>query len=78
LEHRAAKPARLVDYDANPDYLTDIFGPLVVVAAIYFDTLVRMPVPSRSTTDLLLQFRRVLCGPRRAEHSCSPGALISI
>src|SRR5690349_1360946 len=55
-----AKPPGLVDYDVNADYLTEIFpAPLVVVATISSDTLVRRPVPSRRTPDLLLQLRRV-------------------
>ena len=51
---------RLVDYNVNADYLTEIFpAPLVVVAVIASDTLVRDPVSSHSDLGLLLQLRKV-------------------
>jgi hypothetical protein len=54
------RPPRLTDYDANADYLTEIFpAPVVVVAVIDSDNLVRKPIPSRRTPGLLLQLRRV-------------------
>jgi len=43
----------LVDYNVNADYLTEIFpAPLVVVAVIASDTLVRDPVSSHSDPGL--------------------------
>ena len=51
---------RLVDYNVRADYMTEIFpAPLVVVAVIISDTLVRAPVPSHWNANLLLQLRKL-------------------
>jgi hypothetical protein len=50
----------LVDYNVHADYLTEIFpAPLVAVAVITSDTLVRGPVHSHWNANLLLQLRKV-------------------
>ena len=51
---------RLRDYDANADYLSEIFpARLVVVVVVNSDNLVRRPVRSHRNPDLLLQLRKV-------------------
>lgn len=53
-------PPRLIDYNVNADYLTEIFpAPLVIVGVIESDALVRSPVPSHRDAGLLLQLRKV-------------------